>query len=109
MTEPDNMVLVLLREIRENVRSVSQRLHHVEERLDRMEGRLGRLEERLGRTDERLGRMEKRLDAMHLNGTKALKGFIGHRAMVERTMASFQIQSETLEQRVAAVEAAPHT
>lgn len=73
MVEPDNLVLVLLREMREETNA----------RFDAM--------------DQRFARSEKRLDAMHLNGLKALKGFIGHRTMVERTIASFDDQVSKLE------------
>lgn len=86
MVEPDNMVLVLLREMRQEFRDEIAKLR----------------EETGGRFD----RIDKRLDAMHLNGMKALKGFIGHRTMVERTMAHFDDQVSRLEQRVAALEAA---
>ena len=82
MAEPENLVLVLLREMREETKS----------RFDLME--------------QRLDRMEKRLDGMHLNGMKALKSFIGHRTMVERTFASFDDQVSRLEGRVADLESA---
>ena len=37
---------------------------------------------------------------------KALRGFIGHRAMVERTMASFEDEISSLRQRVERLETA---
>jgi hypothetical protein len=43
---------------------------------------------------------------MHCNGEKALRGFIGHRAMVERTMASFEDEIGSLRQRVERLETA---
>jgi hypothetical protein len=89
MTEPDNLTLVLLREIRADVRASRDEMRALEHR-----------------TNARFDSIEKRLDAMHLNGMKALKGFIGHRTMVERTMASFDDQVSRLETRVAALEAA---
>ncbi len=64
MSEPDNLVLVLLREMRADMNA---RFDAIENRLDAM---------------------DRRLDMMHRNGEKALRGFIGHRAMVERTMAN---------------------
>ena len=81
MADPENMTLVLLRELRATMDA-----HQEENRA-------------------RFDRLEKRLEAMHLNGTKALKGFIGHRAMVERTVASFDDQVTRLEERVAVLEA----
>lgn len=81
MAEPENMILALLREMRQETN----------ERFDAIE--------------QRFERMEKRIDAMHLNGMKALKGFIGHRTMVERTMASFDDQVSRIEVRVSALEA----
>jgi hypothetical protein len=44
--------------------------------------------------------MTKRLDAMHLNRVKALRGFIGHRAMTERSMASIDEEPARLKRRV---------
>jgi len=54
----------------------------------------------------RFEEMEKRLDKLHANGLKALQGFIGHRAMVERTMASFEDEIAQLTRRVERLEAA---
>ena len=50
--------------------------------------------------------MEKRLDRLHANGLKALQGFIGHRTMVERTMASFEDEIAQLRRRVERLQAA---
>ena len=57
------------------------------------------------RTNDRLDTMQTRLDALHQNGIKALKGFVGHRGMVERTVASFGIDVSALRRRVEALEA----
>ncbi len=84
MAEPDN--LVLLREMRAD--------------MDR------RHEELVARMDSEFAAVNKRLDAMHQNGIKALKGFIGHRAMAERAMASFDVDMSELKRRVTALEAA---
>ena len=83
MAEPENMTLVLLREVRAEFRT------------------------ELGSLRGELQAMNRRLDAMHLNGTKALKSFIGHRTMVERTVASFEDQVTQLEARVKELEARP--
>ena len=80
MSEPENHTLALLREMRSVIDA-----HQNENRA-------------------RFDRLEKRLEAMHINGTKALKGFIGHRTMVERTIASFDDQVSRLESRVTALE-----
>lgn len=84
MTELENHTLVLLREMRAEMREEFAKVR--------------------GEADARLDRIEKRLDAMHRNGLKALKGFIGHRAMVERTTASFEDQMARLELRMQALE-----
>lgn len=66
MSEPENLVLVLLRELRSEMNA----------RFDHLEARM----------EARFATVDRRLDMMHRNGEKALRGFIGHRAMVERTM-----------------------
>lgn len=83
MAEPENHTIVLLREIRADIARLTDKIDKVEERLDHM---------------------SKRLDAMHLNGMKALKGFIGHRSMMERAVASIDDQFTRLEARVDALE-----
>ena len=88
MTEPENLILALLRELRADIADVRAEIADV------------RAEMR-----ERFGAVDKRLDAMHLNGVKALRGFIGHRAMVECTMASFEDESARLKRRVDELEA----
>jgi len=82
MSEPDNLVLVLLREMRADMNA---RFDAIENRLDAM---------------------DRRLDVMHRNGEKALRGFIGHRAMVERMMASFEDDISSLKRRVEQLETA---
>lgn len=86
MAEPENHTLVLLREMRAE--------------LDR------RHQEVLARMDAEFAAVNKRLDAIHQNGIKALKGSIGHRSMVERTMASFEVDVSDHKRRVAALEKA---
>jgi len=86
MSEPDNFVLVLLREMRAETNA----------RFEALESRM----------DTRFDLIERRLDMMHRNGEKALRGFIGHRAMVERTMASFEDEISSLKHRVDRLETA---
>ena len=72
---------------------------------------LGELRAEMKFTEERISQwfdaIDKRLDAMHLNGVKALRGSIGHRSMAERAMASFEDEIAQLRQRVERLEAAP--
>jgi hypothetical protein len=51
--------------------------------------------------------MTSRLDAMHLKGVKALREFVGHRAMTELSMASIDEQPAQRKQRVERLESAP--
>ena len=74
MTEPDNLVLVQRRELRAEVKA--------------------------GRLTKRLEAIEKRIDPMHLNGVTALRNFIGHRSMTERSMASIDEELAQLKRRV---------
>lgn len=83
MTEPDNLVLVHLRELRAELKATEDRL------------------------TRRLDTIEKRIDAMHLNGVTALRNFIGHRSMTERAMASFDADFKELKQRVERLESQP--
>ena len=78
MAEPDNIVLAHLRELRADMNA----------RFDAME--------------RRFETIEKRLEAMHANGMKALKSFIGHRTMTERSMAGFDHEVKRLRGRVEA-------
>ncbi len=80
MVEPDNLVLTLLREMRADI---DARFNAVDARFDAV--------------DKRFEAIERRLEMMHRNGEKALRGFIGHRAMVERTMASFEDEISSVE------------
>lgn len=74
MSEPDNLVLAHLRELRADINA-------------------------------RLDKIERRLDMMNSNGQQALRQFIGHRAMVERTIASFHLDIRAIERRVELLEA----
>ena len=94
MSEPENLILAHLRELRAEMAASR----------DELKGEIKAAEERMTR---RLQTMEKRIDAMHLNGVTALRGFIGHRSMVERTMASFESDVTALKQRVERLEGAP--
>jgi hypothetical protein len=78
MAEPDNLILAHLRELRADMTA----------RFDAVDGRFEAV--------------EKRLEAMHGNGMKALKSFIGHRTTTERSMASFDDEVARLRQRVEA-------
>lgn len=89
MTEPDNLILVLLRELRADMAAMEERMNA---RFDQVEARFET--------------MDRRLDKLHANGLKALQGFIGHRTMVERTMASFEDEISQLKRRVERLEAA---
>ena len=82
MAEPENLVLTLLRELRAEMNA------------------------RFEAADKRFDAIERRLEMMHRNGEKALRGFIGHRAMVERTMASFEDEISSLKHRVERLETA---
>jgi chromosome segregation ATPase len=93
MVEPDNLVLTLLREMRADMNA-------------RFEALESRMEARFDAVDKRFEAIERRLEMMHRNGEKALRGFIGHRAMVERTMASFEDEISSLKRRVERLETA---
>ena len=86
MVEPDNLVLTLLRELRAQI---DARFEAVESRMD-----------------ARFDKIERRLEMMHANGDKALRQFIGHRAMVERSMASFDIEMREVKRRLELLETA---
>jgi hypothetical protein len=66
MTEPENLILVHLREIRAEQRELRAELSAVEERIAQ-------------RFEDRFDAIEKRLGKMQANGVKALQSFIGHR------------------------------
>jgi hypothetical protein len=81
MSDPhDNLVLAHLRELRADMSA----------RFEAM--------------DTRFDRIEKRLDIMHANGDKALRQFIGHRAMVERSMPSFEVDMREVKRRLELLE-----
>lgn len=82
MAEPENMILILLREMRAETNA---RFDAVEQRLDRM---------------------QTRIEELNINGLKAMKGFVGHRSMVERAVAGYDDQLARLEVRMTALEAA---
>ena len=92
MAEPENIVPIRLRELRADMNA----------RFDNIERRMN---ERFGEVEQRFDKIERRLEMMHRNGEKALRGFIGHRAMVERTMGSFEDELHSLKQRVERLEA----
>jgi hypothetical protein len=75
MSEPDNIVLAHLRELRADMNA-------------------------------RLDKIEQRLDAMQRNGQQALRQFVGYRAMVDRTIASFHLDIRAIERGVELLEAA---
>lgn len=81
MAAYDDPTLLLLRDIRAEM---NQRFDEIAARLDRGDEHL-----RVTRTDE----------------TKAPKGLIGHRAMVERSIASLELDMSELLRRVDALEA----
>lgn len=93
MSEPDNLILAHLRELRAAMDARFKALD-------------SQMEARFDGVEKRFDLIERRLDMMHRNGEKALRGFIGHRAMVERTMASFEDEISTLKRRVELLETA---
>ncbi|NNM71215.1 hypothetical protein [Enterovirga aerilata] len=82
MAEPENHTLALLREMRTD--------------MDRRHSEI---------TAE-FAAIREQLDKMQANGLEAMKRFIGHRTMVERTVASFEADLSDLKQRMSALEAA---
>jgi predicted aspartyl protease len=86
MTEPADLVPIQLRELRAEMKADREALSAEIKKLE--------IE------------MTRRLDAMHLNGVKALRGFIGHRAM-ERFMASIDEELARLREPVERLEGAP--
>lgn len=93
MVEPGNHTLVLLRETRAEMREELARVH---EEFAKVRAEM----------DSASAEVSKRLDAVHLNGMKALKSFIGHRARVERALARFDDQVSMPEVRAKALEEA---
>ena len=86
MVEPDNLVLTLLRELRAQIDALFEAVE--------------------SRMDARFDKIERRLEMMHANGDKALRQFIGHRAMVERSMASFDIEMREVKRPLERLETA---
>ena len=93
MSGPDNLVLAHLRELRADIEARFEQLRT-------------KMDARFDAVDTRFDRIEQRLEIMRNNGDKALRQFIGHRAMVERSMASFQVDLRALERRVELLETA---
>lgn len=91
MAEPENHTIALLREIRSDIAELRTELR----------GEMAAVEERL---NGRLDQMSRRLDTMHPVGMTAPKGFIGHRSMMERAVASIDDQFAGLEARVDVLE-----
>jgi hypothetical protein len=89
MSEPDNLVLAHLRELRTD-----------------MNRRFDEIEARFAEMNQRFTALDTRLDRMHANGMMALRSFIGHRNIFERTMASVGDDISDLRQRVTRLEAA---
>jgi hypothetical protein len=81
-SEPDNLVLAHLRELRAA-----------------MHTRFATIERRFDTVDARLTRMES-------DGLKALRSFVGRRSMVERTVADVDQDILDLKTRVSRLEAA---
>jgi hypothetical protein len=83
MAEPDNLILVHLRDLRADIQGVRQDIQTLREEMDR-----------------RFEAVDERLDAMHANGMNALKRVIGIRSIFERTMASVDIDLSGLKRRL---------
>ena len=84
MSEPENFTHVLLREMRAEQQAFREEVNA-----------------RFEQVDAQFAEMRARLDKLHANGLKALQGFIGHRAMVERTMGSFERTMVSFEDELA--------
>lgn len=72
MNEPDNLVLVHLREFRADMNA--------------------QFAEQNARFGDRFAAIEKRLDKLDAAALRFMRTFVGHRSMTERTFASFEIQ-----------------
>jgi hypothetical protein len=75
--EPDSIVLAHLREIRTQIDAINQRLERIE---------------------------TVRLERMEVNSLKAYKTFLGHRSMMERTVADYDGDLADLKRRVRRLE-----
>jgi hypothetical protein len=80
MVEPENLVLTLLQELP------------------------AQMDARFAAMDTRFDKIEKRLEMMHANGDKARRQFIGHWSMVERSIASFEVDMREAKRRVELLE-----
>ena len=87
MSEPENLTLVLLRELRAD-----------------MNARFDQLAQEIKDSEQRTG---KRIDELRVNGMKGLAGFVGHRSLTERAFGSVDRQLADHEARLGALEAAP--
>lgn len=82
MSEPENLILAHLRELRADMTA------------------------RFDTVDRRFEAIEARLDKLDANAVKFMRSFVGHRSMTERTFASFEVQLEQLEARITRLERA---
>jgi hypothetical protein len=64
MAEPDNLVLTLLREIRNDIIGIKQRLHILEERTQNMEMRFNVIDTRMNYMQNGVDNIIRRLDAV---------------------------------------------
>ncbi|MGL5137209.1 MAG: hypothetical protein ACRC7G_05520 [Beijerinckiaceae bacterium] len=65
---------------------------------------LAHLRELRGDIEKWRGEMNERLDRIEGNGLKMFKSFVGHRSMVERTVADFDHDVSDLKRRVTRLE-----
>jgi hypothetical protein len=86
MSEPENLTLVVLREMRTEMNA----------RFDAMQAK----------NDARFDAIEKQLEQLRANGVKGLAGFVGHRSMTERAFGSVDKQLAAHEARLDALETA---
>jgi uncharacterized coiled-coil DUF342 family protein len=84
-TDPDNLVLNILREMRGDVAAL---------RTD---------------MDSRFNSLEARMDKADATAMKMWKQFIGHRSMTERTVTDVDVEIAQLKRRVSQLEAAQET
>jgi len=80
--EPDNLILAHLREIRSQIAALDAKF------------------------DTRTAAVEQHLERMETNSLKAICSFVGHRSMVERTVADYDGDFADLKRRVRALEEA---
>lgn len=87
MSEPENLTLIVLREMRAEMNA----------RFDAMQAM----------NDARFDAIEKQLEQLRANGMKGFAGFVGHRSLTERAFGSVDRQLAEHEARLAALETAP--